>query len=172
MNRKALAVYGFIFGIILLLVAVNLYLNGPRIETDEPVTLAVEVVQEPPAPTLQAGPCQQCVGVNCYSASCNLECRHYGTWCETWVMGGGDQPYTQATKAAGGDYAEFFLRRVMKPNTRMEKAGITVGYLITHVNGMYASTDEGFAALVEVMPKGVVLGVMKPDESRVNVTLE
>lgn len=109
----------------------------------------------------EPGGCSQCLGKNCYSAPCNMECRLVGDGCETIVMGGGAAPYSPETKAADGDYAMFYLQRVIKNNEAMRVAGIEIGDTIERVNGDYAGSDLEFAKQVLTLPKGTVLRVWK-----------
>lgn len=118
--------------------------------------------------------CEKCIGATCYGAPCNMDCRHYGKWCETWVMGGGDLPFDgnlYMTKRDAYDFAEFLCQRVMTCNRRMHKAGVEVGDTVVRVNGQFADTVEEFAKLVLALPAGTELDLIKTDGSRKTVTL-
>lgn len=117
------------------------------------------------------GGCSQCLGKQCYSAPCNMDCRPVGDGCETVVAGGAQQDYTPETKKNGGDYAEFFMQRVVKNNAAMEAAGIEIGDVITKVNGSYAGSDLEFAKLVLRLPRSTELTVWKSSGAKLNVTL-
>ncbi len=124
--------------------------------------------------TLEApanGGCEECYGNTCVQAPCNFDCKHHGTWCETFVMGGAQQEYTPETKLVDGDYAEFYIQRVMKNNKAMEAAGIKVGDTITHVNDIFAESARKFGELVIRLPKGTRLRVMKQNGEREEVRL-
>jgi hypothetical protein len=118
------------------------------------------------------GGCSQCLGNHCYAAPCNLECRLVGDGCETIVMAGGMAgAYSPEVKANGGDYAEFFIQRVVRNNAAMEAAGIQLGDTVTRVNNIYAGSDLEFAKLVLSLPKGTVLTLLNKDSQQRNVTL-
>lgn len=132
--------------------------------------------QAPDAQTLVAqsqeqGGCSQCLANNCYSAPCNMECILVGNGCETRVMGGAQAPYTPATREAGGDYAVFFMQRVIRGNSAMEAAGVIFGDTVVRVNGVYAGSDQEFAKLVLSLPKGTVLTVWKSTGELLDITL-
>lgn len=118
------------------------------------------------------GGCSQCLGNQCYAAPCNMDCRPVGDGCETIVAGGGEGGmYSPETKAANGDYAEFFMQGVIKNNNAMVKAGIKVGDVVERVNGIYAGSDLEFAKLVLHLPNGTVLKVKRSNGKTENITL-
>lgn len=108
--------------------------------------------------------CEKCVASNCYSAPCNLDCRHYGTWCETIVMAGGDAPFDKEfyLKApATYDHAEFSCQRVIRLSKRLADAGVRIGDTITHINKQFADTTEEFGKLVNDLPAGTELRLIR-----------
>jgi S1-C subfamily serine protease len=121
-------------------------------------------------PQSESGGRSQCLANNCYSAPANLECRLVGDSCETITMGGSAQEYTPDTKKNGGDYAEFYMQRVVKNNEAMAKAGIVIGDVIERVNGVYAGSDLEFAKLVLKLPKGTTLQAWR-NNKRINIVL-
>jgi hypothetical protein len=137
---------------LLAIVVVSVYNALPR-KSHQPQPIA-KLSQDP-------GGCSQCIAKNCYAAPCNMECRLVGDGCETIVMGGAAQPYEPETKSRNGDYAEFYLQRVLRLNNAMRMAGIEVGDTIERVNGNYAGSDLEFAKLVISLPAGTILRVWK-----------
>lgn len=128
-----------------------------------------------PEPEAQVSPqnngqCEQCIAANCYAGGCNLQCKHYGSWCETIVMG----DYSPETIAAN-EVAFFIVQRVEKLNSKLRAAGVQVGDTITHVNDQFAGENDAvklrFSDLVLTMPKGMRLRIIRADNSRAEVTL-
>jgi hypothetical protein len=138
----------------------------PKEQTAPPQNIATFQGDPPPQ-----GGCSQCLGGNCYSAPCNMDCVGPPPNCETRVMGGAQAEYTRETKAKGGDYAEFYIQRVIKNNSLMESAGVEIGDVIERVNGTYAGSDLEFAKLVLRLPKGTRLTVWTKAGERKEVAL-
>jgi hypothetical protein len=153
MNKKQTIFIVCCVALLLLVVVVSIR-NVPPKQQAQPVGL----LQGDPPPQ---GGCSQCLGNNCYSAPCNMDCVPVGNGCETRIAGGAEQPYTRDTKANNGDYAEFYLQIVLKNNEAMEKAGVQYGDLVTRVNGVYAGSDEQFAKLVLSLPAGTKLQIFR-----------
>jgi hypothetical protein len=137
--------------------------------------IRLSTIQPKPFAAVQnnQGGCSQCIANNCYSAPCNLECRLVGPdSCETIVMGGGMAgAYSPEVKAQGGDFAEFYLQRVVRNNAAMTAAGIEIGDTLTHVNNQWAESQLKFAELVLTLPKGTTFRGLKKDGSSFFVTL-
>lgn len=125
------------------------------------------------------GSCEECVGGNCYSSTCNHECIQHGSWCETIDIGAAYKAYTPDMKANGGDYAEFICQRVMKNNSLMEAAGVKLGDTITHVNDQFPGwkfsdsnpVEVKFADLILKMVPGMRLRIIRGDNTRIEITL-
>lgn len=163
MIKKTLAVFLALAFCLLILGAVH-FLMPARPQTPQQIL----AFQGDPPPQ---GGCSQCLGGNCYSAPCNMDCVPVGNGCETRVMGGAAAPYEPETKKANGDYAEFFMQRVVKNNEAMQAAGIEIGDTVVRVNGIYAGSDLEFANLVRTLPKGTTLTIWKMNGKRQDVTL-
>lgn len=119
------------------------------------------------SPAAALSPCEKCVGTTCYSAPCNLDCRDYGSFCETIVMAGGDAPFSRRdydTNREGYDRAEFICQRVVRLSRRLEVSGVEIGDTVTHVNRQFADTTEEFAKLVFDLPIGTELRLIRNNQ--------
>ena len=164
MTRLEKSIVAFVAFVII--VAVFFFVTRPPASTPKQ---AVAILQGDPPP--EGGGCSQCLGNNCYSAPCNMDCLPVGSGCETRVAGGAQQEYTPETKKNGGDYAEFSMQRVLKLNMAMEKAGVEIGDTVTRVNDIYAGSDLEFAKLVLKLPKGTRLSLWTSKGEKREVTL-
>ena len=120
-----------------------------------------------------AGGCEKCDGGGtCIQATCNMDCRDWGEWCETIVMGGfGDTPPEAVTDEQRAKLARFNpCYRIEQCNELMNKAGLVEGDCVSHVNNLFPQGLKDFADLVEFLEPGDELKIWR-DGKRLDVVL-
>lgn len=118
--------------------------------------------------------CEKCDGNDtCIQAGCNMDCRDWGEWCETIVMGGfngmAPESITKDQKLSLASFNPCF--RIEQCTALMIAAGLRIGDIVTHVNGKFPQDMKEFADMIESLPAGTVFKVWNPNGSRKDVTL-